>query len=113
MSRFSVGLLCAAAFAAAAGQVLFKIGARGREQLAEFFNLPIVLGFVLYGGGTLIWIYVLSYEKLVSVYAFTALTFVLVYLGGTVLIGEKITLAGVLGVLLILAGLYLISNYDV
>ena len=44
----------------------------------QFLNVPIALGLSLYLCGTVLWIYVLSKEKLVVVYAFTALTFVLV-----------------------------------
>jgi drug/metabolite transporter (DMT)-like permease len=113
LSRLSLGLLILAASFAGAGQLLFKIGAQGRQHLVEFVNLPIGAGLALYGLGTAIWIYMLSSEKLVNVYAFTALTFVLVYVGGVLLIGEKISLPGALGVGLILAGLYLLTQYNV
>lgn len=112
MSRFSIFLLTLAAFSAAGGQLLFKIGARGKEELIQFFNFPILLGLMLYGAGTLIWIYALSYEKLVNVYAFTALTFVLVYMGGIFIINEKISMAGIVGVGFVLGGLYLITSYN-
>lgn len=113
MSRLSVLLLTLAAFAAASGQLLFKIGARDREHILEFINMPIIAGLVLYGTGTAIWIYALSFEKLVNVYAFTALTFVLVYLGGVFIINERISMPGIIGIILILGGLYLIaSNYN-
>ena len=113
MGRVSVILLTLAAFSAAGGQLLFKVGARGREHWLEFINLPIISGLVLYGVGTLIWIYALSFEKLVNVYAFTALTFVLVYVGGVMIIGERISMVGAFGILLVLGGLYLITNYNV
>ena len=113
MKSMSLVLLTFAACAAAGGQLLFKLGARGRQDLLEFVNLPITAGFVLYGIGTLVWIYALSYEKLVNVYAFTALTFVIVYLAGVFVVGEKISIAGVCGILLVLAGLYLITQYNV
>jgi drug/metabolite transporter (DMT)-like permease len=105
-------LLVLAAFSAAAGQLLFKIGAHGRERLLEFANLPIAAGLLMYGVGTALWIYVLAREKLVNVYAFTALSFVLVYVGGVLLLGERIALGGMIGILLVLAGLYLITNYN-
>jgi drug/metabolite transporter (DMT)-like permease len=112
MSRFSIILLTLAAFSAAGGQLLFKIGANGREQLQDFINLPIIFGLILYAVGTFLWIYTLSHERLVNVYAFTALTFVLVYIGGIFVIDEKITAAAFGGILLIMAGLYLITNYN-
>ena len=112
MSHFSLFLLLLASFSAAFGQILFKIGANGREQLIEFINFPIVLGLLLYALGTTIWIYVLSYEKLVNVYAFTVLTFAIVYIGGVFIVGEKITTVSLIGIALILAGLYLVANYN-
>ena len=112
MDRFTILLLVSAACSAAAGQLLFKVGAHGREQLLEFFNLFIFAGLVMYALGTAIWIYVLSQEKLVNVYAFTALSFVLVYMGGIWLLGERIGLAGITGVMLVLFGLYLITAHS-
>ncbi len=112
MERHAVVLLTVSALTAACGQLLLKFGAQGREQLLGFINPHVVGGLVLYIASTLIWIYVLSFEKLTNVYAFTALTFVLVYLGGVVLLGEKISLAAASGVIIILLGLYLISQHN-
>jgi len=72
----SVLILITAALAAAGGQILFKVGAQGRVGWIEFLNAYILLGAVLYMAGAVLWIYALSFEKLVNVYAFTALTFV-------------------------------------
>lgn len=113
MNRLSVILLTLAAFSAAGGQLLFKIGARDRENFFEFINITILVGILIYGIATIIWIYVLSYEKLVNVYAFTALTFVLVYLCGIFILNEKVSIAGIVGIFLVIGGLYLIaSNYN-
>jgi len=110
MSRLSLMLLMVSVFSAAFGQLLFKLGASGKNGLLEFINFQIAIGILLYGASTIIWIYVLSFEKLTNVYAFTALTFVLVYLGGVFVIGEKISFSAVLGIALILGGLYLITS---
>ena len=80
MSLYSILLLTMAAIAAACGQLLFKIGADGKAGFSEFLNPSIFLGLVLYGIGMVIWFYALSFEKLVNVYVFTALTFIFVYL---------------------------------
>lgn len=103
-------LLTLAAFSAAAGQLLFKVGARGSPTLADFFNLPILFGLLLYATSTALWIYALSFEKLVNVYAFTALTFVLVYLGGILILGERISFQAGMGICAVLIGLYLIVD---
>ena len=104
-----IALLVAASFSAAGGQLLFKVGAQNRRTLLAFINFHIGAGIVLYGLGTLIWIYALSTEKLVTVYAFTALTFVLVYVGGVVLLGESLNRQAMIGVVCVLGGLYLIT----
>ena len=110
MSKWSILLLTAAAFSAAVGQLLFRVGAQGREALLQFINGPIILGLSFYALSTAIWIFALSREKLVDVYAFTALTFVMVYLGGVALLGERITVLAGIGVAFVLIGLYLITR---
>lgn len=110
MTPSSILMLLAASLAAASGQLLLKVGAQHRTHAAEFLNTPIAIGLLLYLCGTVLWIYVLSKEKLVMVYAFTALTFVLVYLGAVLTLGETLTLKAGGGVLLVLAGLYLLAR---
>jgi drug/metabolite transporter (DMT)-like permease len=112
MPLSSVLILVTAALAAAGGQILFKVGAQGRVGWVEFLNGYILLGAVLYFAGAVLWVYALSFEKLVNVYAFTALTFVLVLVGAVVGLGEKMSAPGVLGILLVLAGLYLLTSYN-
>ena len=111
MAPGSILLLTTAALSAASGQLLFKVGAHERHHLVEFFNIHIFVGLCLYALSTGIWIYTLSIEKLVNVFAFTGLTFVLVYLGGVFLLRETLTTTGVGGVLLVLLGLFLIAYY--
>ncbi len=105
MQFFILGL---SAFCAATGQILFKVGATGKSSLFEFVNASVAFGLVLYGISTAIWIFSLSKMRLVDVYAFTALTFVLVYVAGVVFLNEKISYWTGLGVLFVLGGLFLI-----
>jgi undecaprenyl phosphate-alpha-L-ara4N flippase subunit ArnE len=95
---------------AAFGQLLFKLGATGRTSFASFVNGRILLGLILYSIGTGLWIVALSRAKLTSVYPFTALTFVLVYLLGVAVLGEVVPLRAAVGVTLVLLGLFLIAN---
>jgi drug/metabolite transporter (DMT)-like permease len=104
-------LLLAGTLFAALGQVLFKIGASGRDTIPSFFNQWILWGLIAYGVGTVLWIYVLSKAKLTLVYPFTALTFVLVYLIGVFFLNEQTTARALFGVALILGGLFLISTH--
>ncbi len=112
MERHAIYLLTLSAITAACGQLLLKVGAQGRNEWFSFINPYVVGGLVLYVASALVWIYVLSFEKLTNVYAFTALTFVLVYLGGVMLLGEKLSAAAVSGIVVILLGLYLISQQN-
>jgi drug/metabolite transporter (DMT)-like permease len=110
MKPVSLVLLISAALLAAAGQMLFKIGATDRARLIEYLNPAIIVGLLCYALSTVAWIYTLSSEKLVNVYAFTALSFVLVYAGGVTLLGETLTGAGIVGIVLIMAGLFLLTT---
>ena len=112
MRAASIALLTASAVAAAGGQILFKLGADGRHHLIEFINASIAGGLLLYGIGTAIWIYVLSTEALVNVFAFTALTFVLVFLGNMLIDGTNPSRTGLVGIILVLSGLYLITRHN-
>jgi len=102
--------LLAGTLLAAAGQLAFKLGATGRASLPEFLNLWIASGLVLYGLGTMLWIFALSRLSLTVVYPFTALTFVLVFCAGVFLLGESATSMQFWGVGFVLLGLFLITT---
>lgn len=110
MSKQTIVLLVGATIAAAAGQMLFRIGARDRTNLLAFVNPYIIAGLFFYASGVVAWIYALSKEQMVAVYAFTGLTFVLVYLGGVFLLGERINTTKSMGVALVIAGLYFLTS---
>jgi drug/metabolite transporter (DMT)-like permease len=112
MKKLHLLLLVVSSFSAAAGQLLLKVGAHERKHVMEFVNLHILVGLLFYVAGTAIWIYVLGRESLINVYAFTALSFVLVSAFSFIFLGETITLAGAVGILMVLAGLYLVINYN-
>ena len=102
--------LLAAAVLAAVGQVLFKAGAHARVHWLEFINPAVIGGLGCYGLSTLLWIYALSKLPLRVVYPYTALTFVLVYIGAFLVFGEKPGVRGIAGVVLVLGGLFLINS---
>jgi drug/metabolite transporter (DMT)-like permease len=101
-------MLLASAICAAAGQMLFRVGAAGRTALLEFVNPALLGGLTLYAASTLLWVFALSRLPLRSVYPFTALTFVLVYGGAILLLDEKPSWRGIVGVVIVLVGLYCI-----
>jgi undecaprenyl phosphate-alpha-L-ara4N flippase subunit ArnE len=102
------GVLLASAVFAAAGQVLFKLGAADRTSLRDFINLQLAGGGALYFLGAVLWIAALSKAPLSVAYPFTALTFVLVYLASVFLLGERPPIGAIAGVIIVLCGLGLI-----
>ena len=109
MSLSVIAALVCGAICAAGGQLLFAVGARGRAGVLSFVNIWIISGLALYAVGTVLWIYSLSRAQLIQVYPFTVLTFALIYLSAILILGERPNLAGLCGVTLVLAGLYMLS----
>jgi drug/metabolite transporter (DMT)-like permease len=94
-----------------AGQVLFKIAA-GRANAANSMLALDVLGILLvavtlYGGATLIWVYVLRQVPLSAAYVFMSLSFIIVPLLGWLLFKESLTARYFMGMALIVAGILL------
>jgi len=100
--------LLAGSCLAALGQLCLKAGATGAVRLADFMNVRLAIGLSAYAAGTLIWIWALSKVPLNVAYAFTALTFVLVFLGSNQILGEKVSLTTIVGLLAILFGFLLV-----
>jgi len=109
MPLYLHALLAASALCAAAGQVMFKLGASGAKALPDFINLGVAGGLAAYGVGTLLWIYCLSKAPLTAAYPYTALTFVLVYLASALLLKEAVPMSALAGIGLVIAGLFLIN----
>lgn len=110
MAKTTIIILTLASLFAAFGQLFFKIGATGKSSLTGFINGHILAGFILYGAGSALWVYVMSLERLSKVYPFTALTFVLVILMSAFYLKEKLGINTVMGLTLVLIGLALISR---
>jgi drug/metabolite transporter (DMT)-like permease len=107
---------------AVAGQLLLKIGMlrMGKfslnistivQQYTRIFLNPFVIagiiGFIL---SMLIWLYVLSRLELSIAYPFLALNYVLILFASHFLLKETITPTKIVGVAVIIAGVFLISR---
>lgn len=103
-------VLLAGTVFAAVGQLALKLGATGRTHWMGFVNGWIALGLTCYLAGTLLWVFALSRASLTLVYPFTALTFVLVYAAGVLILGESTSARQLTGICLVLAGLYLVTS---
>jgi multidrug transporter EmrE-like cation transporter len=105
------------AFLLAAGQVLFKYGATQAPTVTGLGALlrlmlspPILAALVLYGCTTLLWVLVLQQVPLSLAYPFMALGFLLVPLAGVAVFGESVGLRYLIGLVLILAGLWFVVS---
>lgn len=108
MSPLVLPLLIASVCCAACGQLLFKAGASGAAAPIDFVNLKVIVGLFCYGISTLIWIWALSKANLVTVFPFTVMTFVLVYVGAAIIYKEPVTTLGLAGAGLAMLGLFMI-----
>jgi len=94
----------------AGGQTLFKHAAlklqaaQGSSVLALATVLSFWAALLLYGLGTLWWIWILQSVPLSRAYPFFALAFAIVPLMAALLFAEKLNLTYALGALLIVAG---------
>jgi len=107
-------LVCVACLAA--GQLLFKLSARtlqaatGPADLLRLLTEPaFLLALVVYGGTTLLWVWILRKVPLTVAYPFVALSFVLVPLAGWALLGERVAWNYWAGIALIVAGIWVTS----
>jgi len=80
-----------------------------RTVLTILTDKFVLLGFLLYGLGALIWLGVLIKWDVSKAYPLVGLGFVLTVLVGIVL-GEQVTLIRVIGVLTISLGVWLVAN---
>ncbi len=110
-------LLTAYAGGMSAGQLLFKmaanygivnVGVVGR-LLPLCYNLYFLSALVLYAGFAFLWVWILSFTPLSRAYPFVALAFALTPLLAVSLFGETISLRLIIGLLLILGGLFFVS----
>lgn len=119
LSTFSVGTwigLIGTPLLIASGQVLFKLTSASAGELsirnvfALLLNPVLLAALVLYGLGTIIWIYVLKAVPLTIAYSFMGLTFCFVPLLAQVFLGEALTIRYVVGAVFIVAGMLAING---
>jgi multidrug transporter EmrE-like cation transporter len=100
----------------ATGQILFKMtsattgGLDARGLFGLLLNPIFIAAIVLYGLGTLVWIFVLKQVPLTIAYSFMGLTFCFVPLLAQYFLGEALTLRYLLGVVLIIGGMVAINS---
>jgi drug/metabolite transporter (DMT)-like permease len=100
----------------AAGQILFKLASArtGAADLSGLIGLAanpyLLAALVIYGLGTVIWVYVLKSVPLNFAYPFMALTFCVVPLLAWQFLGEPLSWKMAAGAALIMTGLLVIAR---
>jgi drug/metabolite transporter (DMT)-like permease len=113
-----VALLFAYAAGMAGGQLLFKAAALryladaplGERLLGLVTNGYFLGAVALYGGLTILWVWLLTFTPLSRAYPFVALAFAVTPLLGGFVFGEPLTTRLILGIAIILCGLLLVAG---
>lgn len=95
------------------GQMLFKVVAdsgQGKPMPQALLNGWLIAALTLYGGATLLWVYILRITPISVAYPFAAMSFVLVPVGAWVFFGEALSWRYGLGMLLIIGGILLTTR---
>jgi multidrug transporter EmrE-like cation transporter len=102
---------------AVTGQFLFKKGLMGASLsfnflsiLKIFSSLFVLAGLVTYGLSTIVWLFVLKDFPLSVAYPSLALTYVIITIISVFFLGESVNNAKILGLLIIIFGVYLINR---
>ncbi len=92
------------------GQVLLKSGASGETLLQQFLAPQSIFGLGLYFAAALCYMYALRKIPVSVAYPSVGLSYVLVALLGFWLYGEALTMPKVAGIVLVCAGIALITR---
>jgi drug/metabolite transporter (DMT)-like permease len=110
MSLYTLVLAVATASGVAIGQVLFKLaaarGGLGQILISSYFWFACCL----YGLVTIVWVLLLKEMDLSRAYPILAACYVLVPAMSVILLGERVGLSYVIGVLLIVSGIFLTAR---
>jgi len=105
----ALALLGISVLLCAAGHLLLKESANGAAGLGELARRPgVFIGLAVYGSGTLLWIQCLRRLDLAFAYPASAIQIVIVYLGAAAWLGEEIPLGRLIGVAIIIAGIFVL-----
>jgi len=115
-----IPLILLAVALGATGQIVMKRGmqiygevsaASVWTQLIPILKVPqVFIGFVCYGISAVLWIAVVSNVDLSLAYPMVSLAYVIVFVASWLLLGEQISALRLVGLLIIVAGVLVISR---
>ena len=92
------------------GKFSFNISTLVHQYIKILLNPLVIAGLFGFFISMLIWLYVLSRMELSFAYPFVALNYVLILFGSYFLLKEAITPMKVIGVIVIVVGVYLVAR---
>ncbi len=92
------------------GKFSFNMSTLVHQYVKILLNPFVIAGLVSFFVGMLIWLYVLSRLELSLAYPFVALNYILILFGSYFLFRETITVYKMIGVVVIIIGVYLIAR---
>jgi len=93
-------------------QICLKLLMRGRTLSIHLIGQPLFyIGFFAYGLSAILWLGVLSKLPLVIAYPWVSVNFVLVAIGGSLVLHESLSWPMILGLLLIMGGIVIIVRH--
>lgn len=115
LSPLMWGLLIFTPAIIALGQVVFKISADKVAASGAPFHMVVIdpyflVGVAMYGGATVMWMYVLRTAPLSFAYSFMALAYLMVPIFSWFWLGETLSLKYFIGTLVIIAGILIVQN---
>ncbi len=122
MRGFDLPAILVSVFLAVVGQLLLKMGMLRvgkfsfnmstlvNQYVKILLNPFVIAGLVSFFVSMLIWLYVLSRMELSLAYPFVALNYILILFGSYFLFRETITVYKMIGVVVIIVGVYLVAR---
>ena len=110
--EFKLILLAAlSALIGSIGQIEFKLGSEALkfDIPTLFLNYHLLVGLLLYAISTLIYIYVLSQERLSIIYPIIATSYIWTTIFAKIFLNEPVDMTNWIGIALILLGVTIIS----
>lgn len=117
-------LILASVGLSALAQIAFKLGMSSsvvQTAIGERAEWPLVLwqictqpyvigGFICYGIGALMWLFVLARIDVTLAYPFVGIGFILTMVLGVIVLGEVVSVMRIVGTLLIILGIALLAS---
>ena len=92
------------------GQIFWKFSSNNLDSFISIItNVPLIVGFIIYGLGAILLIISLKYGELSIVYPFIALSFVWVSIASIILFDDTVSIINWAGIASIILGVSLIG----